>query len=43
MQRALKGVLLRFRRNPVALMYDIPEMYLRIEVAPGDRQHLPFL
>ena len=24
-------------------MYDIPEMYLRIEVAPGDRPHLPFL
>ena len=55
MQRALKSVLLRFRRNPVALMCDIPEMYLRIEVqlrdemylrievAPGDRPHLPFL
>lgn len=43
MQRALKSVLLRFRRNPVALMCDIPEMYLRIEVAPGDQPHLPFL
>lgn len=43
MQRALTDVLLRFRRNPVALMCDIAEMYLRIEVAPGDRPHLSFL
>lgn len=43
MQTALRDVLLRSRRNPVALMCDIAEMYLRIEVAPGDRPYLPFL
>ena len=36
LQRELTDVLIRFRRNPVALMCDIAEMYLRIEVAPKD-------
>ena len=43
MQRELTDVLLRFRRNPVALMCDIAEMYLRIEVAPKDRPYQRFL
>ena len=30
-------VLLRFRRHPAALICDIAEMYLRIEVATKDR------
>ena len=43
LQRELTDVLLRFRRNPVALMCDIAEMYLRIEVAPKDRPYQRFL
>ena len=34
LQRELTDVLLRFQRNPVALMCDTAEMYWRIEVAP---------
>ena len=41
--RELTDVLLRFRRNPVAPMCDIAEMYLRIEVAPKDRPYQRFL
>ena len=36
-QRDLKDILLRFRGHPIVLIYDIAEMYLRIEVAPKDR------
>ena len=43
LQRELTDVLLRFRRNPVALMCDIAEMNLRIEVAPKDRPYQRFL
>ena len=43
LQRELTDVLLRFRRHPVALMCDIAEMYLRIEVAPKDRPYQRFL
>ena len=39
LQRELTDVLLRFRRKPVALMCDIAEMYLRIEVTPKDRPY----
>ena len=42
-QRELTVVLLRFQRNPVALMCDIAEMYLRIEVAPKDQLYQRFL
>lgn len=42
-QRELTDVLLRFRRNPVALMCDTAEMYLRIEVASKDRPYQRFL
>ena len=34
LQRESTDVLLRFRKNPVALTCDISEMYLRIEVTP---------
>ena len=37
LQRELFDVLLRFRRNPVALVCDIKEMYLQIEIEPKDR------
>ncbi|XP_078364043.1 uncharacterized protein LOC144648318 [Oculina patagonica] len=43
LQRDLNDVLLRFRRRPVALICDIAEMYLRIEVAPKDRSCQRFL
>ena len=43
LQRELPSVLLRFRRNPVGLICDIAEMYLRIELAPEDRPYHRFL
>ena len=43
LQRDLFGVLLRFRRFPVALVYDIAEMYLRIGIAAEDKQYHRFL
>ncbi|XP_070560350.1 uncharacterized protein [Ptychodera flava] len=43
LQHDLFEVLLRFRRNPVALVSDIAEMYLRIEIPPDDRPCHRFL
>ena len=43
LQLDLFHVLLCFRKNPVALVCDIAEMYLRIEVAPEDRPFHGFL
>ncbi|KAJ8049997.1 hypothetical protein HOLleu_02999 [Holothuria leucospilota] len=44
MQRDLFDILLRFRKNPVAVVCDIEEMYLQIQLAPPDRAyHLFFL
>ena len=43
MQREFTDVLLHFRRNPVALMRDIAEIYLRIEVTPKDQRYRRFL
>ena len=43
LQRELPAVLLRFRRNTIALVCDIAEMYLRIELAPDDRPFHRFL
>lgn len=43
LQRELVDVLLRFRRNPVALVCDISEMYLQVEIAPEDRRFFRFL
>ncbi len=37
LQRELIDVLIRFRRNPVALACDIQEMYLQVEIAESDR------
>lgn len=37
LQRELFDVLIRFRRNPVALVCDIQEMYLQIEIEAEDR------
>jgi hypothetical protein len=30
-------VLIRFRRNPIALVCDIKEMYLQVEIKENDR------
>ena len=43
LQNDLFDVLVRFRRNPIALICDIAEMYLRIEIAPQDRPYHRFL
>ncbi|XP_070556535.1 uncharacterized protein [Ptychodera flava] len=43
LQRDLFDVLLRFRKNPVALVSDISEMYLNIQIAPEDRPYFRFL
>lgn len=37
LQRELFDVLIRFRHNPVALVCDIQEMYLQIEIEAEDR------
>ena len=37
LQQELFDVLLRFRKLPVAVVCDIPEMYLQIKLYPGDR------
>ena len=42
LQRELIDVLLRFRRYPVAIICDIAEMYLRIELCPEDRSVTDF-
>ena len=43
LQQELFEVLIRFRRYPVALVCDIAEMYLRIELYPQDRTFHRFL
>ena len=43
LQRDLFHVLLRFGKRAVALVCDIAEMYLRIEIAPEDRPFHRFL
>ena len=43
LQRELFDVLLRFRRYSVALVCDVSEMYLRIELNPQDRPFHRFL
>ena len=43
LQRELIDVLLRFRRQPVALVCDIAEMYLRIGIAHEDKPFHRFL
>ena len=43
LQQQLTNVLLRFRKNPVALVCDVAEMYLRVEIAEKDRSYFRFL
>ena len=43
LQSDLFAVLLRFRRDPVALMCDIKEMYLQIKLNPEDQPYHRFL
>ena len=43
LQNDLFTVLLRFRRDPVALMCDVKEMYLQIKLNPSDRPYHRFL
>ena len=43
LQSDLFAVLLRFRRDPVALMCDIKEMYLQIKLKPEDQPYHRFL
>ncbi|XP_064650007.1 uncharacterized protein LOC135501694 [Lineus longissimus] len=43
LQRNLVDVLQRLRRNPVALVCDISQMYLQIGLAPEDRPYHRFL
>ena len=43
LQREQFDMLLRFCRNSVALVCDVKEMYLQIEIHPDDRKHLRFL
>ena len=43
LQRELFDVLLRFRKQPVAIVCDIAEMYLRINISENDRPYHRFL
>ena len=43
LQNELFDVLLRFRRYPIAVVCDIAEMYLKIELGPEDRSFHRFL
>ena len=43
LQNELFDVLLRFRRYPIAVVCDIAEMYLKIELNPDDRPFHRFL
>jgi len=43
LQKDLVDILLWFRRNPIALVADISQMYLKIQIAPLDRQYFRFL
>jgi hypothetical protein len=43
LQNDLFEVLLRFRRNAIAIICDIQEMYLQVELSPPDRLYHRFL
>ena len=43
LQKNLFDVLIRFRRNPVALACDIKEMYLQVEIEERDRPYFRIL
>ena len=38
LQRDLFDVLIRFRRNPIALACDIKEMYLQVKIEERERE-----
>ena len=39
----LLGVLMRFRKHPIAMMSDIESMFNQVRVTPADRKYLRFL
>ncbi|XP_067273612.1 uncharacterized protein [Pseudorasbora parva] len=43
LNNSLLGVLMRFRKEPVAFMVDIQQMFHCFKVRPADRNHLRFL
>ena len=43
LQSDMSEILIRFRRKPIALICDISEMYLQIELAPEDKPFHRFL
>ena len=43
LQKNLFNVLVRFRRNPIALACDIKEMFLQVEVQEKDRSYFRIL
>ncbi|XP_014672135.1 PREDICTED: uncharacterized protein LOC106812706 [Priapulus caudatus] len=43
LHREIIDVLMRFRKNPIAIVGDIAEMFLQIELAPMDRKYHRFL
>ena len=43
LQKDLFDVLIRFRRNPVALAWDIKEMYFQVEIEESDRPYFRIL
>ena len=43
LQQDLFQVLLRFRKNTVALTCDISEMFMQIEIKPEDRKYFRFI
>ncbi|XP_065182586.1 uncharacterized protein LOC135813418 [Sycon ciliatum] len=43
LQRDLVHVLMKFCLEPIALVGDIAEMFLQVEIAPEDRKYLRFL
>ena len=43
LQQDLFQILLRFRKNKVALTCDISEMFMQIEIKPEDRKYFRFI
>ena len=43
LQRELPDILIRFRAKPIAMVADVAETYLQIELAPEDRMYHRFL
>ena len=43
LQRDVFTIICRFRRHPIAIVCDISEMYLQIELTPEDRKYFRFL